>query len=610
MILNFSPIFSIILSLLIINGIYNFAHKTSFYTCKLIGKEILFSSILNFCLIINLISFLTFTYTLYFKINEDLIKFIAIIIILFGVYKPFYLKFIKFIFLKKSFKLNLIFIILFLYFLLSLSPVTDPDSLDYHITVPLYQLNFFDHPFAKYWLTSQLSGSGESFLLYGLSLGALNLSQFLQFFSLFLIIIYILNFKYKNKKIYEERKLYLCLSILVIPTLIFLVSTSKPQLFPILTNFICLKIALIDLPKMERKKSSISCLLIFLLLFFSIQIKFSFLLSSFLISLLVIFEMYKKKLLIKSFISSILLFGLIMLPRELYEFNNLNSNFVFNFLNPVTDTLSSINFNTSLKHGAGNSPFIPIWLFFPYPNISQITHTLGFTVLYFLFYFQIKDITAKKIFLISLLFIIIALIFAQPTGRFFLEPFIWLLFFSIICKKNFNSKLQYLFEKITIIYSIFFIIILGYYTLNLFKGNLGKENFEDVLKKNADGYLLYEWANEVIPDDSIIMTTHRSMAFYKHKAITYEFRLFPTSFDQKIFENYMHHIIEENPSYILYTSTELDDKKDILKNCRGKLFRYKKNVGNTTGRNPLSKKINYDGYIFHLNLKKLKDCKL
>ena len=37
----------------------------------------------------------------------------------------------------------------------------------------------------------------------------------------------------------------------------------------------------------------------------------------------------------------------------------------------------------------------------------------------------------------------------------------------------------------------------------------------------------------------------------------------------------------EKPKYILYTSHELNKQTDILKNCRGKLFKYKKNVGHT-----------------------------
>ena len=37
---------------------------------------------------------------------------------------------------------------------------------------------------------------------------------------------------------------------------------------------------------------------------------------------------------------------------------------------------------------------------------------------------------------------------------------------------------------------------------------------------------MYKWANEVIPDNTVILSTHRSSAFYKHEVVSYEFRLF------------------------------------------------------------------------------------
>ena len=126
--------------------------------------------------------------------------------------------------------------------------------------------------------------------------------------------------------------------------------------------------------------------------------KFSFLLSSFLITLLVFLEMYKKKLLINSVLISIILFSLIMFPREFYEFKNLNSNFLYNLINPVTDNFSSANFNASLKHGTGNSPLIPFWIFFPYPHLSNITYSLGFFVLYFLFNLRLNKFIIRQFF--------------------------------------------------------------------------------------------------------------------------------------------------------------------------------------------------------------------
>ena len=609
MILKFSPFISIILSLLIINGFFNLSSKTVCVTEKVFGREDkFFLKILNFFFIINLLSIITFIYSLYFNFNLVFIKVVSFLIIMFGFYKPDYLKSLTNIFNLKQKKIFLIFSILFFYFLLSSSPITDPDSLDYHITIPLYQLNFLSNPIDQYWLTSQLSGAGESLFLYALSIGGLNFSQNLQFFSLLFLILFILNFKNKNWKFSNEKKYYVSLCILIMPVFLFLVSTSKPQVFSLVTNFLALILSIIYLPRLKKIQSLICYSIIVIMLCCSTQFKFSFFLSSGIIIFLAFIEMVKKKNTLLSIFISIIIASIIILPREIYEFLTLNSNIVYNFFNPVTDVFSADNYNVSLKHGTGNSPLFPIWIFFPYPNLGDITYSLGITSLYFLLNINLKNKLNKTVFIISFIFIFIALLFAQPVGRFFIEPLIWLLFFSIFyfeVKNNFFTK--YL-NKILIIYSVFFLIFLSYYSFNLFKGNLNQDMYENVLSKNADGYLLYKWANEVIPDNAVIVSTHRSHAFFKNKVISYEFRLYPTSHTPDGFKYYLNHIIDENPKYILYSSSEYNDKKDILKKCRGKLLKFKKNVGHTSGRNPFFKKDFYDGYIFYLDKNKLLNC--
>ena len=111
----------------------------------------------------------------------------------------------------------------------------------------LYQLNFLSNPIDQYWLTSQLSGAGESLFLYALSIGGLNFSQNLQFFSLLFLILFILNFKNKNWKFSNEKKYYVSLCILIMPVFLFLVSTSKPQVFSLVTNFLALILSIIYL---------------------------------------------------------------------------------------------------------------------------------------------------------------------------------------------------------------------------------------------------------------------------------------------------------------------------------------------------------------------------
>ena len=81
--------------------------------------------------------------------------------------------------------------------------------------------------------------------------------------------------------------------------------------------------------------------------------------------------------------------------------------------------------------------------------------------------------------------------------------------------------------------------------------------------------MLYKWANEVLPDNSVILTTHRSIAFYKYKAIPYEFRLFSNSHKKRIYILFGQYL-KRKTSFILYSSNELNNSNDILKigeNC-------------------------------------------
>ena len=119
---------------------------------------------------------------------------------------------------------------------------------------------------------------------------------------------------------------------------------------------------------------------------------------------------------------------------------------------------------------------------------------------------------------------------------------------------------------------------------------------------------MYEWANCVLPDNATIISTHRANAFYKNKVIPYEFRLF-NSKSEEGYDYYLRNMIKENPKYILYTSTEHNNNNDFLRECRGNLVHYKKNVGYIVGRNPFSNNKNfYDGYIYQINNKDILGC--
>ena len=143
--------------------------------------------------------------------------------------------------------------------------------------------------------------------------------------------------------------------------------------------------------------------------------KFSFLLSSGIILIFSLYQIYNKNFFANSCIIILVLFILIILPREVFEFINLNRNFIYNFFNPVTDLFGADAMNSSLRHGSGNSRFLIFWLFIPYDqlgniHIGELTYCLGPFALYFLFNYNLKTKIVRNLTFIYLIYFIAALV--------------------------------------------------------------------------------------------------------------------------------------------------------------------------------------------------------
>jgi hypothetical protein len=294
------------------------------------------------------------------------------------------------------------------------------------------------------WFTSQLAGAGEALIIFGLSVNAYKLSSILQFTALFLIIVAILNLRHERYYLNMNSKILICLAILCIPSFLFLTFTAKPQLFAIGTNFVAFLLTFFILPfeKDEKKFITIFCLICFFC-FSASQFKFSFFLSSGIILLFSFFELFKRKLLFKGILISLIFFTIIIFPREYYDYKYLSHDIIRNFFSPATDDYATPTFIASLKHGTGNARYLPFWIFLPYNQygvtLGVVTEIIGLSVLIFLVNFKFKPI--KNIVTASFIFFILALLFGQPMGRFFIEPFLWLTVGSIIYLSSKNNLL-------------------------------------------------------------------------------------------------------------------------------------------------------------------------
>ena len=549
---------------------------------------------------------------MFFGVNKFLLQGLIILLILIGFYKPVHFKsFLKIIKLIDNKIKFLLLLFIFSYFLLSILPITDPDSLDYHLTVPYLSLLSNKFFIEKEWFTSQLAGAGEALITLGLSINAYKLSSIIQFVSLYSIVFAIINLNFKKFYLNLENKILISLSILCIPSFLFLTFTAKPQLFSIATNFIAFLMTFFILPYENNKKRAIIVFIftVFLALS-STQFKFSFFLSSAIILLFAFYEMIQKKLFLKSFFIFLFLFIAIVLPREYFDYSYLSNDIIKNFLQPVTDNYVSEYFVESLRHGSGNPRYYPYWLFLPIDqygiNLFTLTEILGLTVLIFFVNFKYKLI--NKFILASLIFFVIAFPLGQPVARFFIEPFLWLMTGSIYYLSSKNNLVFKIFKKLIIINSVAIVSIIFYTVINFLPGILSVEKYKNILRKYGEGYLLYEWANKNLPSNSVLLTSHRSYIFSDYPFISYEFRLFVRS--QYQLDYFTNLIAKKKPTHLLYNGLDHNIITDALKNCRGKLIKFEKNIATRATRNPLTKNyLYYDAYLYEIDIGKLKECK-
>ena len=607
------PLLSIFFSLLIINGFYNLSRIISENKIlKFFNIYAVQGKIIVFFLIINFFSIFFYIYFLYFGVNKFFLQTLIILLILIGFYKPVHFKsFLRIAELIDNKLKLLLLLFIFSYFLLSILPITDPDSLDYHLTVPYLSLLTNRFFIEKEWFTSQLAGAGEALITFGLSINAYKLSSILQFVSLYSIVFVIINLNFKKAFLNLENKILVSLSVLCIPSFLFLNFTAKPQLFPIATNFIAFLMTFFILPNENNKKRAVivyACI-VFLSLS-STQFKFSFFLSSAIILLFAIYEMIKKKIFIKSAFILLFLFIIIILPREYFDYSYLSTDIIKNFLQPVTDNYVSSYFVESLRHGSGNPRYYPYWLFFPIDqyqfNLFLLTEILGLTVLIFLINFRLGFI--NKFILASLIFFIIALPLGQPVGRFFIEPFLWLMTGSLYYIGSKNNLIFKISKKLIVINSIIIISVIFFTILNFLPGIFSVEKYKNVLRKYGEGYLLYEWANRNLPSNSVILTSHRSYIFSDHPFISYEFRLFARTQNQ--LDYFTEIIARKKPTPLLYNSFDYNNTSDVLKDCRGVLFKSEKNVTTKATRNPFTTNhLYYDAYLYEIDIEKLEKCK-
>ena len=497
-------------------------------------------------------------------------------------------------FKKKSIHYYILSLLIILYFFLASSPITDADSLDYHIGSAINILRYDSYVLFKEWFTQAQSGSGETLVAFGLYAGAEQYASLIQFSGL-LSICGILLRTSNESKVFKSHFL-LPLIILTCPVLLFLVSTAKPQLF----FSASLLVALAIIYRNNIKKNSIvPYVLVNIIIFFCMTGKFSFSLSGFLIWSLATLRFANEKNILKLLFISAFVCLLVYFPYIYWKWMQYGGNFFLYFLSPYPLHLPGYsNLLEHIRAPQGLGLEFPYFLFVT-NSLPRITETLGFSSLIFLYYiFYKKNREMYSIVIISVVYLILSNWYASPNARYFFDVLLWLAFGLKYIKfpENLNFLKVFYFSQIFMV-----ILALLYSTYNLFPGSITQKQYFLVKNKYANDYAGVKWVIEEIGNKNVVIFA-RSIS-HDGFATSGLFMNFTNSDDSLYYKN----LIKEKKVEYYATFGEFPRLEDF-DGCIVSIYKFKNNVGNYAVRNPFAKKSSYNGYIYHLDYSKLPTC--
>ncbi len=589
--------YSLIISILLGIGLINFGYLIQKQFFKKIGfldfkkNYIFFSPLVGVYTIIfplYLILILELNFQLFLKI-------ISLSLVFLGVTPLFYLKKIlevlKEFKYKKKISIYLIVLIFILLFLISASPITHADSLDYHFSGALNLLNNGSFNKELLPMNYNIVSIGEIIIAIGLILKAEQFGGIVQFLSLLCLIPLFTNTK--------SDYLFLIL-ILLCPITFFLISSPKPQLLFSISTLIIFIFLYEKVDYLKTRQLKIIFPIVILVLAINSITKYSFLLSSILIGLYFLSIMIKKKLFVYSIFSIAFIFCITFLPSWLFRYEYFGTNLFDLVRSPFP--LNIYGYETQHALLSGGSLSI-LGIFFP-TSLKTFSTSYGPLLILLPLMLDKKILKSKLPILILLLFIILVFIFGSNLPRFLFEGYLWLIY---LVSKNLkiNSLYFKVFSKLIYLQLAFIIGIYIFYVLNFFPGSLNQKFKERMMTNNANGYQLAKWANEILDKNDVLLSTHRSISLFNNKTFSFQFTW---NIDNKDIRSkiYYDFLKSKKVNKIIFYGERLETS--IFTKCLGKQLAYKHNVGRHVGRNPFNRGDYYNGWIFEFNHSYLPNC--
>jgi hypothetical protein len=399
--------------------------------------------------------------------------------------------------------------------LANFGPITNGDSLDYHVG---YALNLLKTPFDPHpeWLHGRMAQAGEMINAVGFSVNSAVFSAFIQYSGLAsLVFLFHSSAKNNDHKDNSDLKLFLALTIVSSPIFLFLAISAKPQLMPTAMSSLGF-IILLRTYKEDLTPKTLQTLLLLVISLSCIAAthKASFLISFIILGALSLYRAYRAKQTLPFLLLAILVSIFIFFPIYIDKYQRYHSSILEFFVSPVGGlNQSHLNFIHYLRVYRENSLPFPLYLLFP-SSLGNLTTIFGIGALISAIGLVILKKEYRFIQIVLAAYIGLLWIVGQASTRFYLEPYIWtLLLFSVAYSNLPNFRIIRLMKIVLFIQSTLVIGVLCLFIFGVMR-SFTLEGREAFLRKNVDGYTLYKWVNTRVPYGEAILLDHRSSALY------------------------------------------------------------------------------------------------
>jgi hypothetical protein len=487
----------------------------------------------------------------------------------------------------------------------AMGPVTDADSLDYHMGVAISILNNGGMPVIPEWFSGRLAGNGEVLNALGIAVGAEQFGALLQLGGLMGITGLLLRTEWLTKQKDDKairQSTFITIVAISAPVLLSLI-TPKPQLLAIAMT--TLAFALLIFPSrrnLSRKQSLSGFVLICLLVMCASQTKLTYLLGGGVIGLLALILMVRQKLFLPAIGIAVGTALLILLPPALWEYIYFNANIIEAITKPLPGNWPGTDaFELYLLSFKDSEVQFPLSLLLP-KDFGTITPIIGIGIIFIFSFRPGRDSWLWTGMCAAAIVALTAIFLGPTTARSYLEPYFWIMILIAlqpsenIIYRNKLLRLPFLAQSIGVI--LFYL----YGAVTLFPGAITQQWRTAVMNRTANGYTVLKWADSILPANSILLNTHRSMALAPRDAVAIDWSIY-VDLSKKESTPYIRRLKQKNPTYILITGMPPFDfgklKPGVGKAVAGPCYGYR------ATRNPFNRGQVYEGWIFDFNASKL-----